>query len=235
MLRRRSIRRTAMTCVALSLLVLSGCSSDDDETNELDIAVCAPDAGPFSLAIDNPFSPFPVGQQLILEGEEDGAILRVEITVLDETEVVAGVTTRVVEEREFEDDELTEVSRNFFVQAPDGTVCYYGEDVEIFEDGQVVSNEGQWRAGDGDNQPGIFMPAEPAVGQTFALEVAPGIAEDRAEIIAMGETVTVPAGMFSNTLRLLEQNPLEGDEGEKVFASGTGLIVDEAVQLISIE
>ncbi len=232
-MRHGRIRRIAIACLALGLTLVYGCNSDDDGNGELSIAVCAPDAGPFSLTIDNPFSPMSVGQQSILEGEEDGAAIRAEITVLDETEVVAGVTTRVVEEREFEDDELVEVSRNFFVQAQDSTVCYYGEDVEDFEDGEVVSNEGQWRAGEGDNQPGIFMPGEPAVGQTFAQEVAPGIAEDRAEIIALGETVTVPAGTFNNTLRLLEQNPLEGEQGEKVFASGTGLIVDEDLELIS--
>ena len=50
------------------------------------------------------------------------------------------------------------------------------------------------------------MPAQPAVGQIFAREAAPSIAEDRAEIMALGETVTVPAGEFSNTLRMREQN-----------------------------
>ena len=51
--------------------------------------------------------------------------------MLDDTEVVAGIETRVVEEKEWEDGEVIEVSRNFFVQAPDGTVCYYGEDVDM--------------------------------------------------------------------------------------------------------
>ena len=111
---------------------LTGCSTNDQQNTELDIAICAADAGLFSLTIDNPFSPFPVGQQLLLEGQDDeGVLVRLEFTVLDETEVVAGVTTRVVEEREFKDGELVEVSRNFFVQAADGTVCYYGEDKEV--------------------------------------------------------------------------------------------------------
>jgi hypothetical protein len=218
----------------LAIILFYGCNNNNNGNDELDIAVCAPQAGPFSLTIDNPFSPMPVGQRLILEGEEDGVPVRVEITVLDETEEVAGVTTRVVEERDFEDDELIEIFRNFLAQAPDGTVCYYGEDVDIFEDGQVISHQGQWRAGEGNNQAGILMPAEPAVGQVFAIEGAPGIAEDRAEIIAIGEAVTVPAGMFDNTLRLVERNPLDGDEGEKVFANGTGLIVDEAAELTEV-
>ena len=34
-------------------------------------------------------------------------------TVLNETEMVDGIETRVIEEREFDDGELIEVSRNF--------------------------------------------------------------------------------------------------------------------------
>ena len=82
---------------------------------------------------------------MILEGEEDGAVIRVEIRVLDEIVTVAGVETRVVEERETEDEELIEVSRNFFAQARDGTVCYFGEDVDFLEDGEVVCPLHRWR------------------------------------------------------------------------------------------
>jgi hypothetical protein len=203
------------------------------KNSDLDIGICDPDAGPFSLEITNPYFPLPVGKAWLLEGVEDGANLRLRIRVLNQTEVVAGVTTRVVEEREWEDGELIEVSRNFFVQAPDGTVCYYGEDVDIYENGQVVSHEGAWRAGEGDNLPGIIMPGNPAEGMTYPQEVAPGVAEDRAEIVSIGETVTVPAGTFENTLLTHETNPLEpGSESIKYYAPGVGLIVDDVFELV---
>jgi hypothetical protein len=70
----------------------------------------------------------------VLEGVENGTKLRLRITVLDETEVVAGVATRVVEECEWEDGELIEASRNIFAHAPDGVVYYCGEDMDIYED-----------------------------------------------------------------------------------------------------
>ena len=124
------------------------------QNSELDLSICDPAAGPFSLKITNPYFPLAKGSVSVLKGVEDGTELRLRITVLDETEVVAGVKTRVVEERAWEDGELHEVARNFFVQAPDGTVCYYGEDVNFYENGQVVSHEGAWRAGEGDNRPG---------------------------------------------------------------------------------
>jgi hypothetical protein len=205
------------------------------ENSELDIGICDPSAGPFSLEITNPYFPLPVGQVWLLRGVEDGVNLRLRIRVLNETEDVAGVTTRVVEEREWEDGEIIEISRNFFVQAPDGTVCYYGEDVDIYENGQVVSHEGAWRAGEDDNLPGIIMPANPAEGMSYAQEVAPGIAEDQAEIVSIGETVTVPAGTFENTLFTRETTPLEpGSESLKYYAPGVGIIVDDVVELVRV-
>lgn len=199
------------------------------------IAVCDPEAGPFSLTIDNGFFPVVVGNESVLEGEDDeGVTIRVEISVLDETEVVAGVTTRVLEEAEFEDGELVEVSRNFFAQAPDGTVCYFGEDVDIFEDGEVVSNAGAWRAGENGNVPGIIMPADPQVGDVFSQEGAPGVAEDQAEVLALGETIEVPAGTFDDTLTTEDCNPLEGGaKDNKVYVRGIGLAIDEDAELIS--
>jgi len=204
------------------------------QTN-ISITVCDPDAGPFSLTIDNSFFPVVVGNQNVLEGEDDeGAMIRLEISVLDETEEVAGVTARVVEEREFVDGELVEVSRNFFAQAPEGTVCYFGEDVDIFEGGVVVSHEGAWRAGENANLPGIIMPANPEVGMVFSQESAPGIAEDQAEVIALGETIEVPAGTFDDTLTTEDCNPLGGGaKDNKVYVRGIGLSIDEDADLIS--
>jgi len=125
----------------LVVFLLFGCGSGgggnggggECPATTLDILVCDPAAGgPFSAdTIDNEFFPLVVGDQYVLEGVVDGELIHLEITVLDETEVVAGVTTRVVEEAEWADGEIAEISRNFFAQAvPDGTVCYFGEDVD---------------------------------------------------------------------------------------------------------
>ncbi len=200
---------------------------------ELDIAVCAPSAGPFSANIDNPFFPLPVGAQWAFAGVDDeGAPVRVVITALAATEVVAGVTTRVVEEREWEDGALVEVSRNFFAQTADGTVCYYGEDVDDYEAGAIVGHGGAWRAGVDGALPGIQMPASPALGQTFAEEVAVGVAQDRAEVIAVGESTTVGLGTFTDTIRFLESSPLDSGTSDKTFARGVGLLVDAPVERI---
>jgi hypothetical protein len=239
------IKRTlsAFLVLALAFFAIGGCSSGGGgggggRCPELNtgIEVCDPETGgAFSLVIDNGFFPVVVGSEIVLEGVDDeGTLVRVEMTVPGDTEVVAGVETRVLVETEFEDGELIEVSRNFLVQAPDGTVCYYGEEVDNIEDGEVINHDGSWRAGENGNLPGIIMPAEPEVGMVFQQEAAPGIAEDQAEVIALGEEIDVPAGMFSDTVTMEDCNPLEDDSKDlKVYVDGIGLAIDEFAELIS--
>ena len=210
----------------------------------LDLSLCAPDRNTFTSTVTNPYFPLPAGQQWVYQGKDQGETIGLQITVLGEKKFYPGrnsVTTRVVEELEWvdanangvvdEDEELIEISRNYFAQTQDGTVCYFGEDVDIYEDGVVVSHEGAWRADDPGNAPGIIMPADPQVGMTYQQEVAPGVAEDRATIIRRGD-YTVPAGTFADTITVREVNPLDGSRSTKVYARGVGLIADDSFSLI---
>jgi hypothetical protein len=217
--------------VAASALFVPACGFRGYESLT-DVSVCGPAASTFTSDIDNPFLPLPVGHRVVLEGEEGGQHLLVRITALDEEEIVAGVRTRVVEEFEAKDGHVVEISRNFFAQTNDGTVCYFGEDVDIYDTaGTISSHSGAWRAGEGDNLPGIFMPASPDVGMAFQQEIAPGVAEDEAKVIALGGSTRVPAGTFEETATLLDGSPLDGSQGTKVYAKGIGLIVDGPARL----
>jgi hypothetical protein len=222
-----------IACKSVNSNLDAGAKGGGDEAVQLDIAVCDPGGGPHSLIIDNRYLPMPVGRKLVLEGHEGKAGVHLEVTVLDQTETVAGVETRVLEERESKDGQLVEVSRNFFVQAPDGSVCYYGEDVDIFKDGALVGHEGAWRAGLGGNKPGIMMPAHPAPGMSYPNEVAPGVAEDRAVITAVGDKIDVPAGHFEGAIRITETSPLDSGKSLKVYVPDVGLVVDDELLLVS--
>lgn len=195
---------------------------------------CAITRSDFTLQSLNAYFPLTVGNQWFLRGEEDGAPIELRVSVLADTEQVGGITTRVVEEREWESGELIEVSRNFFAVTSEGTVCYFGEDVDIYENGVVVSHEGAWRADAPGNSPGIFMPADPRPGMKFTIEGAPGVAEDEGQIVGVGQ-VEVPAGTFSETIRVREFNPLDGGKDYKVFAKGVGIIVDGPLVLESYQ
>ena len=58
------------------------------------------------------------------------------------------------------------------------------------------------------------------------------VAQDVAAILPSG-TVKVPAGTFSDTLKVREYNPLAADKGTKYYARGVGIIVDGSLQLWS--
>jgi hypothetical protein len=230
--------RSLLLWTALVLVAISGCGANRAEqalegTRDLSIDVCSPDGGPFTTDITNPYLPFAPRQQSVLEGPDGSNTGRVQITVLDETETVAGVTTLVVEEREWINDSLVEVSRNFVAQAPDGSVCYFGESVDDYRNGEIVGHGGQWRAGENGHLPGILMPANPEIGTSHKQEVAAGVAEDAAVIVAVGTPFTTPAGTFDDTVETQDVDPIGGGVDPKRYARGVGLIVDESLVLIS--
>jgi hypothetical protein len=177
------------------------------------------------------------GYRLILGNEEgqDTEQLQLVITVMNETKIVNGTETRVVEERETENGELVEISRNYFaVCRPSNDVYYFGEEVDDYEDAEIISHEGAWLAGIDGARAGIIMPGKLEEGFKHYQEIAPGIAEDRAEIISLNEALETPAGVFTNVLKTEETNPLKPDEGEpKYYAPGIGLIQDETLQLVN--
>lgn len=245
--RKKGTSIACMMVLGLVALTLSPNSAWSGSKN-LDLALCAPDQHTFTVDITNPFLPLsPVGRTWVLVGEEDGEPIGLQITVLNQTEkLYAGphqVKTRVVEEFEWQDADLDgvidadenfiEISRNYFAQTEEGTVCYFGEAVQDCEGRQCFPGGGAWRADDNaSTAPGIFMPADPKPGMMFPQEVAPGVAEDTAKIVGTGPD-SVPAGDFAETLRVEERNPLEGDKGYKSYARNVGIIRDATLELIS--
>jgi uncharacterized membrane protein YkoI len=159
------------------------------------------------------------------------------IMVLDETKVVDGVKTRIIEERETKAGKLEEVSRNYFaIDKRTGDVYYFGEDVDMYdENGKVTSHEGSWLSGVGDAKFGLIMPGKPKVGDRYYQEVAPNVAMDRAEVVSVRETVKSPVGTFENCLKTKESSGLESGVENKLFAPGVGLLKDGGFKLAKIE
>jgi hypothetical protein len=250
--RRRKVFRScaaAILAAASSLAVSSFAAKAAAEV--LPLSLCAPASNTFSTVVDNPFFPLPAGQQWVYVGKEGPDQLGLQITVLSGVEKfykggndgVPTIDTVRVEETEWADEDadgmidpgefVIETSINYYAQTQDGTVCYFGEDVDIFDPDGPVTHEGAWRADDSGNAPGIFMPADPEDGMTFQQEVAPGVAEDTATITAVGRTVRTPAGTFTDTITTRDFNPLDGSKGTKSYASGVGLVQDGPLLLLS--
>src|SRR5262249_39811573 len=155
-------------------------------------------------------------------GKEDGDEVALTITVLAETRSVDGVETRVVEERESKGGELVEVSRNFFaISKRLNDVYYFGEEVDIYKGGKVVSHEGAWLSGVSGAKFGLATPGSPLLGARYYQEIAPDVAMDRAEVVSLTETMETPAGKFTDVLKTIETTPLEPETREsKYYAAG---------------
>ena len=175
------------------------------------------------------------GFKLVFQGKEKGGTTDLIITVLNKTEEVDGVETRVVEEREFHNGKLVEVSKNFFViDERNKDVYYFGEDVDMYMGGKVTSHEGSWRSGVDGAHYGLFVAGNPKKGDAYYQELAPGNALDQVTHTSTTKTVKTPAGTFKNCLLVKETTPLEpGVVAWKTFAPEVGLIVDGNLKLKS--
>jgi hypothetical protein len=178
----------------------------------------------------NPYFVLEPGFQLVLEGGGT----KLQITVLGETRMIDGVSTRVVEEKEWKDGKLYEIAKNYFAICPQTKdVFYFGEDVEFYEDGKVVKRDGSWLAGTNGNKAGLIMPGTPKLKMKYYQELAPGVAMDRAEIESLTETCKTPAGTFSGCMKVKETSGIELLAKEyKYHAPGIGLVRDEDVRLV---
>jgi hypothetical protein len=183
---------------------------------------------------ENPYLVLKPGYQLTLEGKESGKLVRLVVSVLEETKVVGGIDARVVEERETEDGVLVEVSRNYMaIHKTTHDVYYLGEDVDVYKAGKVAHHEGAWLHGTGGATLGLLMPGAPVVGQRYYQEVAPKVAMDRAEVVSASERVTTPAGTFEKCLKTEETTPLEPGRESKLYAPGVGRVTDGPLILVS--
>lgn len=182
----------------------------------------------FSSTGRNRFFILEPGHQLVLQSSE----AKVVITVLNETKIIGNIETRIVEEREEENGELIEVSKNFFAICKEhGDVFYFGEEVDDYKDGKIVGHSGAWRADEKDSKAGIIMPGTILLGARHYQEIAPN-AMDRAEIISDNVTMKTPAGNFKNCIKVEETSGLDpNDKCYKTYAPGVGLIQDEDLLL----
>jgi hypothetical protein len=189
------------------------------------------DPAEWSATGRNPYFVLEPGYRLDFEGGDE----RLTITVLNETVIVDGVETRVVEERESKNGRLVEVSRNYFaISQRTNSVFYFGEDVDIYRDGRLDHHGGAWHAGAGGARFGLIMPGLPLLGARHYQEIAPGVAMDRAEIVSVSATIQTPAGAFARCLKVEETTPLEPDEREyKLYAPGVGLVKDGSLELVA--
>ena len=233
---------TVAACVMLGLFAVERTSGlsllggpDPTFTTDFDLnnATFSPNGG-------NQYWSLRPGTFLRYEGMDDGALVELEIEALDQIKVITfdlngeSITARcrVIREREWEDGELIEVSRNFFARdTRNGNIYYFGEDVDNYVDGVIDNHDGAWRAGVDGAVPGLIMPSVFLLGARYYQEQAPGEALDKARHAEAGLTIDTPAGTFENCILIRETSDLEDGTSVKMYAPGVGLIDDDGLQL----
>jgi hypothetical protein len=235
----RDVRRLCMTLLVAAAVGAATLRAADDFTDDFAIDRCS-----FANnGAQNPYFSLQPGHRLVLEGDDDGEALRVEITVLAQTKTIdfvapggkpMRVSTRVVEEREWKDGELHEVSRNWFARCRQtNDVFYFGEEVDFYENGQIVDHHGSWEAGVNGAVPGILIPARFLLGARYYQEQAPGVALDRAENVEMGISLHLAGRRMRDCVAIAETSAMESGESAKVYCPGVGLVIDDDIELTS--
>ncbi len=233
----RTLRSTArIVALAVSIALVAGAGGAPPVAQ-----AAVPSTAPVfttPLVFTNTFFPFVPGAVKVAQGRSEGArVTDVDIFRSETRSFVLGgatVACRTFEEIAFDDGVLVEISMNYFAQADDGTVYYFGEVVDNYEDGVVVDHGGSWLVGGpvGSDPPetqtvatpAIFMPANPEVGDVFRPEDLPDGSVEVDTIHRLDRKVTTPAGKFTGCIEVREFSPATGEKETKWYAPGVGVV-----------
>jgi hypothetical protein len=238
--------------LAVSLMPLTGLTENKRAfTREFPISDCEFETDEFERGDSNPYFILHPGRELqynnfqcVSEGKCD-EVEELVITILNETRKfklkldgkMKTVNTRILREVETANGQLVEISHNYYAQCDDNQdVYYFGEDVDIYEGGKIVAHDGAWLAGKDGAKPGLIFPGGAfLLGARYFQEVAPGVALDQAEHVAMDLEEKTPAGSFEDCVYIEETTPLEpGHVSKKTYCPGTGLLFDNELELTTV-
>jgi hypothetical protein len=173
----------------------------------------------YAADVDNAWFPLSPGTTYTYRGVKDGRQAREVLTVTDRTKKVDGGRARVLDDRLYLDGELAERTTDWYAQDDDGNVWYLGEETAELEDGKVVSTEGSWETGVDGAEAGIYMPADPKVGDSFRQEYYKGHAEDHFRVVSLKGDMLVTR----------EWTPLEPDVVDfKTYKRGVGTVKERS-------
>jgi hypothetical protein len=208
----------ASTAVLLAALV-AGCGSSSHRSG-------------FGANVTNAWFPLRPGSVYRYRGVKDGEPSREVMTVTHRTRTIDGARTVVVSDLLYLRGKLEERTRDYYSQDAHGNVWYFGEDTaELDPSGRVKTREGTWHAGEDGAKPGIFMYAQPRVGQSARQEFLRGQAEDHFQVLRRGVSAAVPLKTFRSAMLTKEWTPLEpGVLDHKYYARGIGTVLEQTVR-----
>jgi len=181
--------------------------------------------------IDNRYLPLTKFTTCVLRGRaEDGARERSVKTILKRRKSFtvngAEVKAVVLRDNAYEAGELVESTLDYFGQADDGTVYYFGEQVKNLRNGRVVNTKGTWLYGRDTDRLGVAMPNEPKLGQQWNFEDVPGLTTESNRVEETDLRTKVGKRILTDVIRIQEFIQPEGEVEYKLYASGVGTVAE---------
>lgn len=194
---------------------------------------CAPDSARVDLApptfsnptnITNPLFPISKLNRVLFHGTVDRLPFRTETTLLPDTRTIEWngqkVETLTSQYMAFLDGRIDELAIDWYAQADDGSVWYFGENVFDYKDGVVVSTAGTWLAGK-DGPAAMIMPGNPQVGDAYRPENSPGFVFEEVTVTSIDATVHGPTGAIKGAI-VTDELHMDGTHEGKIFVPGYG-------------
>ncbi len=129
--------------------------------------------------------------------------------------------------------EIVEYTDDWYAQDVDGNLWYCGELSREFENGDIASLDGSFKAGEDGDKAGVLIPAMPMVDDVYRQEWSVNNAEDWSRVIstAGGPDVEVEGFECNGSCLVTEEGtPLEpGDFERKYWLAETGFVLAEDV------
>jgi hypothetical protein len=178
-----------------------------------------------STVVDHPLFPVGTTTQLLQLGTVDGKPFRAEVTPLPAHKIIEWngqrVETIVSQYTAYSGGRIVEVAHDWYAQADDGSVWYFGEDVFNYENGVVADNEGTWIAGQKGAPAAMIMPAKPKLGDAYRTENNAPVVFEEVVVTEVGKTVDGPRGPVAAAIVARELHQ-DGATENKTFAPGYG-------------
>ena len=199
------------------------------------------DAAP--TEIDNRYLPLRAGMHQVLVGSDrHHRVHRIEVVVTDLVQMIDGVPTTVVWERDFDGEALVEAELSYYAQDTAGNVWHLGEYAEAYDDAELIGATGWLQGQLAGARAGIIMRADPRPGTASYSEgygPPPIYWTDRAQIAGRNLTVRVPTGRYHGVVLVEEYSEQERTGFQrKYYAPGVGNVkvgwrgADEAQEVL---
>ena len=176
--------------------------------------------------ITNPLFPVNDLKQAILLGNDDGIPLQVNYTLLPKNRNRIfrwdgkTIETRSIQYSAYYDRRLIEYAYDWYAQADDGSVWYFGEEVSNLVNGKITDTHGTWLAGK-DGPIAMIMPSNPKVGNVYRVENIPWVAFEEIEVKSINTTIDGPHGPIQGCM-IGTQLHDNWSYSDKIFCPGYG-------------